>query len=184
MILPRMYYEWLLYKVCDEHQKAEYSRLLEYLSCVPFVPKVARDDNLTEHVEYMRESFEDEAYDNGQSIAVPNDAPITLLEVMVNLSIKAEDIMQSFDGVDCGRWFWGMLKNSGLIFYTNYRYKDSGVKLHVTRIIHRTYEADGKGGLFYIPHVDAAYDMREIELWYQLMWYIDYVESQKEEAFR
>ncbi|MBO7451332.1 MAG: hypothetical protein J6U54_13290 [Clostridiales bacterium] len=177
MILPRMYYDWLLFKVCSDEQKSMYSQTLEYLASVPFVPQIARDDNLDEHVEYMREDFKDEAEANGQTVDIP-EGPITLLEVMVNLSIKAEDIMQSFDGVDCGRWFWDMMKNSGLIFYVNYRFKDSGVKVRVSRIIHRTYDPNGNGGLFYIPTLDVGkYDMREIELWYQLMWYIDYCEE-------
>lgn len=177
MILPKLYYDWLLFKVCNDEQKSEYSELLGYLASVPFVSKVSRDDNLEEHVEYMREGYLDEAEANGVK-AADFTGPITLLEVMVNLSIKAEDIMQSFDGVDCGRWFWDMMKNSGLIFYTNYRYNANGVRVHVARIIHRTYSSDGKGGLFYIPNLDVGkYDMKEIELWYQLMWYIDFCEE-------
>ena len=174
MIFLEKYYRWLLYKVCTERQEQEYEKVLRYLASSKFYSAIERDDNLLEHCQYMREGFVDEANDNGVQVEEPT-GDISLLEVMVMLSIKAEDIMQTFDEVDDAKWFWAMMKNSGLSFYTNYRYHESGVQIHVKRILDRTYEANGKGGLFYIPGIEESYDLSEVELWYQLMWYINYV---------
>ena len=35
----------------------------------------------------------------------------------------------------------------------------------------RQYDSDGKGGLFYIH--DCKYDLRNVEIWSQLCWYLD-----------
>lgn len=174
MLIPETYYQWLLYKVCTNEQASMYDKLLRYLAGSRFYSDVDRDDNLLEHCRYMREDFAEEANDNGVRVDIPK-GDVTLLEVMINLSIKAEDIMQDLDEVDYARWFWAMMKNSGLGFYTNYRYNEGGARTHIKRILDRTYEPNGKGGLFYIPGIDERYDLSEIELWYQLMWYINYV---------
>ena len=45
------------------------------------------------------------------------------------------------------------------------------VKHKLDIFLHREYEPDGKGGLFYIR--DCAEDLREVEIWAQLCWYLD-----------
>ena len=177
MILPDKYYDWLLFKVCNSREKSEYSMILRDLASVEFYSSVDRDNNLIEHCKYyLREDFEDEAEANGFKIDIPDSLPVSLLEVIIVLCVKAEDIMQSFDGVDYSRWFWHMMKNSGLTFYTNYRYNKNGAFAHIKMILDRKYEPNGKDGLFYIRGLDlGAYDLREIELWYQLMWYLNEV---------
>lgn len=181
MILPDKYYEWLLYRVCNsDFQRNEYSMIFQDLASVEFRSSVERDDNLLEHVKYyLREGFTDEAEEHGVNVTIDEDLPVSLLEVMVVLAVKAEDIMQSFDGVDYSRWFWHMMKNSGLAFYTNYRYNKSGSMMTIRRILERKYEQNGRGGLFYIRRIDTTkYDLTEIELWYQLMWYINEVNEE------
>ena len=39
------------------------------------------------------------------------------------------------------------------------------------RFLRREYEPDGRGGLFTIK--SGRHDMRKIEIWYQMMWYLD-----------
>lgn len=41
----------------------------------------------------------------------------------------------------------------------------------VTRLLNRDYEPNGKGGLFIIQ--DCEQDLREVEIWYQMNWYLD-----------
>lgn len=179
MILHEQYYEWLLFKVTDPKEPRTHDKLFRELASAPFKATVGRDDNWFEHCEYMREDYYEEAEFEGAEY-VKEDGEITLLEVMVNLCIKAEGIMQGFDGVDCERWFNDMLENSGLIFYTDYRFSKTGVWSKINRILDREYNRDGGGGLFCIPVLDPSHDLRDVELWYQLMWYIDYVNDYKE----
>ena len=41
----------------------------------------------------------------------------------------------------------------------------------VNRFLNREYEPNGKGGLFKVRNCD--YDLRDIEIWIQLLWYLD-----------
>ena len=45
------------------------------------------------------------------------------------------------------------------------------VEAAVTGLLNREYEPDGKGGLFTIKDCDR--DLRTVEIWYQLCWYLD-----------
>ena len=73
-----------------------------------------------------------------------------------------------------GQWFWDMVRNLGLMNMTDDRF-DEG---HVSKVIHifldRKYEPDGQGGLFKIRH--CRRDLREVEIWCQLNWYLDQFE--------
>lgn len=180
MIFEKRYYNWLLDKVCTDEQTENYSLLLSKLAFTEFRSSVERDSNLIGHVQYsLRDEFDDEAI--FLNIAANSQrGPISLLEIMIVLSVKAEDIMQGFDNVNCSRWFWSMLSCSQLIMYSNDNFNESKVDEIIERILDRTYDWDGRGGLFYIPFspgVTYGRDLRETELWYQLMWYIDYINS-------
>ena len=41
----------------------------------------------------------------------------------------------------------------------------------INRFLNREYESNGKGGLFTINNCDE--DLRNVEIWYQLCWYLD-----------
>lgn len=168
--MTREYLKWLLDKVSlNVRWENRYSLLMESLSECEFKVLVDRDENLIAHSEDLREDYEDET---GEIV----EGPVSLLEVMVVLCIKAEDIMQSFDGIDCERWFDAMLVSSQLIGYDNDHFVNRiDIVERIEAIVDRKYFRDGYGGLFYIPIIRKDIDLREIELWYQLLWYIDYV---------
>ena len=46
-------------------------------------------------------------------------------------------------------------------------YVDSVLK----RLVERRYERDGRGGLFTVSN--SRRDMRSIDIWYQMCWYLD-----------
>ena len=50
-------------------------------------------------------------------------------------------------------------------------YDETYVDEVITRFLDRDYQPNGKGGLFTIRHCDD--DLREVEIWYQLCWYLD-----------
>ena len=45
------------------------------------------------------------------------------------------------------------------------------VESHLNRFLRREYEPNGKGGLFTVRNRKC--DLRDVEIWYQLNWYLD-----------
>ena len=170
------YFDWLVFKVTNEEDRNEYSQLLDILYKTPFTALLERDSNRVSEVRGMREDFKDEADFMGEEFE-PIDIPVSLLEVMVVLSCGAESIMQGFDDIDNRRWFAAMLQNSGLVFYNNDNFDEREVNKICYRIIFREYGFHGEGGLFYIPNLPERLDcdLKDVELWQQLMWYISFV---------
>lgn len=68
-------------------------------------------------------------------------------------------------------WFWIMLNNMGLGSMSNNRYDPYLTDEIIDRFLNREYDRDGKGGLFRIK--DCKYDLRNVEIWCQLNWYIN-----------
>ena len=103
------------------------------------------------------------------------DGPCSVLEMMVALSIRIEeDIMDDPDiGDRTGQWFWGMIVNLGLGSMADSRFDKRFVEDTVERFLRRDYEPNGKGGLFKLRHCDK--DVRDVEIWYQMCWYLDEV---------
>ena len=64
-----------------------------------------------------------------------------------------------------------MIRNLGLGSMTDVNFDDDYVKDRIEIFLYREYEPDGKGGLFTIKNCDI--DLRTVEIWTQLCWYID-----------
>ena len=93
--------------------------------------------------------------------------------MMVALAIRCEEnIMDDPSyGNRTGQWFWGMIVNLGLGFMTDSRFDEKFVDDVIFRFLNREYEPDGKGGLFTVRN--CKYDLRTVEIWYQMCWYLD-----------
>ena len=70
-----------------------------------------------------------------------------------------------------GEWFWGMITNLGLGSMTDSRYDRQRVDDVIFRFLHRGYDRDGRGGLFRVRNCHQ--DMRDVEIFYQLCYYLD-----------
>ena len=101
------------------------------------------------------------------------DGPCSILEMMVALAIKCEEFMDNYTEVGdrTRQWFWGMITNLGLGSMTDIRFDRRFVDEVIERFLDREYEPDGKGGLFKVKNCDT--DLRTVEIWYQLCWYLD-----------
>ena len=97
----------------------------------------------------------------------------TVLEMMVALTIRCEEsIMDNPDiGDRTSQWFWSMINTLGLSDMTDNRFDESVVREKIDIFLDREYEPDGQGGLFRIKH--CRRDLRKVEIWYQLCWYLD-----------
>ena len=70
-----------------------------------------------------------------------------------------------------GQWCWGMITNLGLGSMTDDRFDSEYVEEKIDRFLNREYEPNGKGGLFTVKNRDC--DMRKVEIWYQLCYFLD-----------
>ncbi len=100
-------------------------------------------------------------------------SPCSVLEMLIALSEKCEGIAGDPDKGDrTAYWFWMMIENMELLSVTDRNYDSLYVEERISIMMNRAYEPDGSGGgLFYIP--TTAYDLRKVELWYQMCWYVD-----------
>lgn len=69
-----------------------------------------------------------------------------------------------------GEWFWTMLVNLGLGHMSNAHYDEAEVDYILERFVNREYSPQGEGGLFVVKNPQS--DMRKVEIWYQMCWYL------------
>jgi hypothetical protein len=96
------------------------------------------------------------------------DKPCSMLEMMVALAIREDDIMAYYNSEDDSpkTWFWEMLGNCGIRAST----PDDKIIDILNSIIIRDYGSCGEGGLFYVP--EPRRDLKEVDIWYQMQWHL------------
>ena len=134
---------------------------------------IPRDDNRAYDGLNLRYRF---GYENGYGDDISADfdsRPCSVLEMMVALAIRCEESIMDdpYVGDRTGQWFWGMIVNLGLGSMIDSRFDKRRVDEVIKRFLDREYEPNGKGGLFTIKNCDR--DLRNVEIWYQLCWYLD-----------
>lgn len=173
-IIANEYFEWLCEIVCKQRysNNISYRKLLMQLHRINFRYSVPKDKNRAEDGIGLRYRFsrtkaflkDVEQYLNG---------PCSVLEMMIALAIRCEENIMDDPNVGdrTGQWFWEMVVNLGLGSMTDTRFDKDFVNFIIERFLNREYEPNGKGGLFTVKHCD--YDLRSVEIWYQLCWYLD-----------
>lgn len=167
------YFEWMVDLVCDGRfpRGVSYRKLLGYLHDTEFTFIIDRDVNRAEDGINLRRKY-----------GLHNDCPeaedilygpCSVLEMILALAIRCEETIMDDTayGDRTGQWFWGMITNLGLGRMTDDYFDIYHVESVVERFLDREYEADGRGGLFTIE--DAPRDLRDVEIWYQLNWYLN-----------
>lgn len=172
MNITNEYFEWMFdLMCCGRSSKMIYRKLLRHLHDTEFIFSIPKDDNRAEdgidlryRFALMRDYDDIEMYLHG---------PCSILEMMVALAIRCEEnIMDNPDiGDRTSQWFWGMVVNLGLGSMSDDKYDENIVTEILDRFVNREYEPNGKGGLFTIRK--CKYDLRNVEIWYQLCWYLD-----------
>ena len=170
------YFDWMCELINhDEYdENLSYKKLLCYLDNVEFTYILEMDENRAQdgidlryrfgyEVGYSRELIEDHL----------DDRPCSILEMMVALSIRCEEgIMDDPDiGDRTGKWFWDMISSLGLDDMTDSRFDEKRLSRVIHRFLCRAYKPNGEGGLFTLKY--HRQDMRDIEIWYQMMWHLD-----------
>ena len=181
MILTRIeeeYFDWMLSVVCDgnDEPSVSYRKLLGYLNRVEFTYRIRRDADrafdgmaLRHRFALMREEYD---YDMVMDFLY---GPCTVFEMILALAIRCEEGIMSDPkyGDRTSQWFWKMIVNLGLGGMTDLLYDKYAVEKIVGDFLERRYEPNGRGGLFVIKNTDQ--DLRKVEIWKQMMWYLDTV---------
>lgn len=107
--------------------------------------------------------------------------PCRVLEMLTALSIKCEEHIMSNPkyGDRTSLWFWGMIESLGLMDMIDTCFDADYVDFVLDRLENRKYRKNGSGGLFTIH--DTRCDMRNVEIWKQMCWYLDEIIEEGEE---
>nr|DAZ12747.1 MAG TPA: hypothetical protein [Caudoviricetes sp.] len=92
---------------------------------------------------------------------------------MVALALRIEEhIMEDAAAGDrVGQWFWNMGVSLGLAAMDDNRFSEERAASIINRFDRRDYQPNGAGGLFTLSH--PTEDMRQLDIWYQLMAYLN-----------
>jgi len=172
-----LYFEWMYRLVCDPRyadiERSSYRKLFTKLYRTAYDYILPMDANQLSAGLDLRYRFAYEAghpYEMVQDLL--NDVPCSMLEMIIALGFGCESIMSNAkEGNRLGQWIWIMLSNLGLAGMNDERYNEQTVDAVLHRLIHNTYEPDGRGGLFWIENCNT--DLRRTPIWMQACWYLD-----------
>nr|WP_296955068.1 hypothetical protein [uncultured Mediterraneibacter sp.] len=170
--LKKDYFEWMYHKVCDGRFAKENShrKLLSYLNSVEFTWILDADATRAEDGEEgLRRTY---TYENNIESRRGLDGPCTVLELILNMAYRCEEIMDDATmGDRTVQWFWQMITNLGLGGMADRRYDQEYVAETVDRFLNRDFEPDGHGSLFVIRNCKT--DLRDVPIWTSMLWYLD-----------
>ena len=166
--LENLYFNWLCAKVIrleNPTPSLRYDTLLRALHNTEFVWLITGDDNRAEDGLELRLEFilEADIPDNPEWRGLG----CSLLEMLIAFSRHAEFMTDE----PARNWFWLFMENLGLDRYNDATHPlpdDIGDTLY--RLVWRTYNFSGQGGLF--PVVNPHEDQTKVEIWYQFCEYL------------
>lgn len=100
----------------------------------------------------------------------------TFLEMLIGLSIRMNDQTYAVNHADMSSyWFWKLMENLGVTDYHDESWETPGaiesLVIRFGTVVERRYEPNGNGGLF--PLRNPNKNQRTIELWYQMMSWLE-----------
>jgi hypothetical protein len=167
--LDEQYLIWLYARIGSvkvTNPSRTYWSLIRQLFTKEFVWIIPNDDNRVEDGRDLRYRFLEE---NNVEDIDPNWMGLgcSILELLLGLANRLSFEAEGFSK----DWFWELLKNLGLDKYNDAQ-KNAPKKIDevMDKVIWRTYDFDGRGGLF--PLKEPREDQRDVEIWYQLCAYL------------
>lgn len=176
MSLTNKYILWLESLVSGSG--SPYQLLFEVAWDTPYEYFVPNDDNRAKDGISLRERF---ARESSNGYLLPDLGECRILEFLIALAIRLNESVYDYHNPNqVSRWFWELIENLQLDEYNvNYFNGNSASDLRIKRYIQnvfnslneRIYAFDGSnGGLF--PLKNPHQDQREVEVWYQMMAYL------------
>ena len=167
------YFEFLLELIDAKRfsRQVSYRKLLMRLHDTEFTWFVPYDDNRADDGIQLRRRFA--LLRDDISLSSYISGPCSVLEMMVALAVRCEETIMddALMGNRTGQWFWGMIHNLGLSPMSDSKFDKRTVDKIIQCFLNREYEPNGKGGLFTVKKYER--DMRTVEIWCQLNWYLD-----------
>lgn len=172
--LDELYFQWLCSQITNVKLKnpaRTHWALLKQLHMKEFVWIIPNDDNRLADGRDLRDEF---VYENRLNDVDPDWMRLgcSMLEMLIGISrrLNFEDDSHKID-----EWFWQLMENLDLRGFTDEvglsgDFTEQDVEEILDDVIWRTYQRNGRGGLF--PLRRAREDQREVELWYQLSAYL------------
>lgn len=169
------YFEYL-YSYVDTkryHRNISFRELMAQLHETPFNWTIPKDANRAEDGLDLRRRYAIDMGFDSDYFEDYLDGSCSVLEVMIALAIRIEETIMDDPSVGnrTSQWFWEMVVSLGLGSMTDDNIDEEYVESVIERFLDRDYEPNGKGGLFTIPN--CPYDLRDAEIWFQAMWYLD-----------
>ena len=165
------YFDWLYELVIPSrrNKRASYRKLLNLLHDIEYRYYIEYDENRAADGEELRWRY---VCDGGDRAILKWNEPCTVLEMLIGLAYQMEGIMENPD-VDygVGYWFWMMIFNLNLDQMSDSRFNRCDVYEKVSIFMDREYAPDGDGNIIYIQ--DCREDLRNVEIWCQMCWYLD-----------
>lgn len=166
--LEDLYFKWLCAKVMSIENPTPsltYWKLLTDLHNFEFVWLLSGDDNRAEDGVDLRQEFL-----NGACLeSDPNWHALgcSVFEMLFAFSRRA-----AFETDRSAKeWFWIFIENLSLLEFNDANYLPNvAVSDILYRFVWRTYNFNGRGGLF--PLQNPRHDQRKIEVWYQFCEYL------------
>lgn len=169
--LDERYLNWLYGQVAPVRKRRSnntYFYLFQQLHETIFVAIVPHDENRIADGRDLRYEYLAE-HEDEQGDLEWTRSPCSMLELLIvlsrQLSFEMDDKAES--------WFWHLVQVLGFQQFNDRDYNDLSqeeIATTLERVIWRTYEPNGEGGLF--PLRNEERDQRKVELWYQLNAYL------------
>ena len=180
--LNEEYFNWMCQLVSDDknNRGLSYRKLLNHLHSIEFKYVMPMDGNRADDGIDLRYLFGyEEGYPSHMISKFIDNRPCSVLEMIIALAYRCEThIMSDPDvGDRVHQWFWTMIDSLDLSEMDNIHYDESVVDNAIYRFMNREYDSDGKGGLFTVKQ--SKYDMRTVEIWWQMNWYLDSILEQE-----
>lgn len=158
------YFKWLLRIIDPTEVSHDFMNLLFEM---PFMYQKSGDEARAKDGLSLRTKYQDE-----EDPDFEYDEPCSVLEMMIALAFRAEDILYDpSDGTHAPSIFWQMVASMGIKNAANDKFDYYDARRKIFGMMGRKYTHNGKGGLFYIPSCNE--DLREVEIWYQMLWYVN-----------
>lgn len=175
--LNNEYFDWLYNFVCDgrRFKRVSYRKLFDYLHKRKFTYILRMDGNRADDGVQLRHrfAFEYDYCDRTMIVEYLDNGPCSVLEMLVALAIRCEESIM--DNPDIGnrteQWFWIMMDNLGLGSMDDVHFNEQYTNKVIDRFLNREYKSNGEGGLFTVRN--CRRDLRTVEIWYQLCWYLN-----------
>lgn len=172
------YFNWLYNLMCKGlySDSISYKKLFLRLYNTEFTYLIPKDANRAEDGLDLRRRYATLPENDDHfpyAIIRVLDGPCSVLEMMIGLAVRCEETIMDDPtyGDRTKQWFWGMITNLGLGGMIDDRYNRFDVDQKISALLNREYKANGQGGLFTIRRCER--DLREVEIWVQLLWYIN-----------